>query len=409
MTKADKEGQRKAPILRFKGFTNDWEQRQLREISSSTIGGGTPKSSNKKFWNGNIPWIQSSDLVNGDIWNIIIKKHITLDAVENSAAKIISANSIAVVTRVAVGKLVYMPLEYATSQDFISFQNLSGDHSFFMYLVSKVMHKVKGSLQGTSIKGISKGELLKKKVIYTLNIKEQKKIGTLLKSLDTILTLYAKKSSCLDSCIAYFIRILYDDPQFFKQKNVQNSIIKSFKLDDILIKNNAKNKDLSILNVESISNKKGFISQKEQFDNYRVASKDLSNYYVIRPKDFAYNPSRINVGSIAYKNPNEIKGIVSPLYVSFKCNNDIVLDKYLWYWFKSTNFEHQRVRLSEGGVRDTLSFNQLSKMKISIPSFEIQRQTINLLEILIQYKEEVDLKLNNLKLIKNTLLQNMFL
>lgn len=347
--------------------------------------------------------------MNGDIWNIIIKKHITLDAVENSAAKIISANSIAVVTRVAVGKLVYMPLEYATSQDFISFQNLSGDHSFFMYLVSKVMHKVKGSLQGTSIKGISKGELLKKKVIYTLNIKEQKKIGTLLKSLDTILTLYAKKSSCLDSCIAYFIRILYDDPQFFKQKNVQNSIIKSFKLDDILIKNNAKNKDLSILNVESISNKKGFISQKEQFDNYRVASKDLSNYYVIRPKDFAYNPSRINVGSIAYKNPNEIKGIVSPLYVSFKCNNDIVLDKYLWYWFKSTNFEHQRVRLSEGGVRDTLSFNQLSKMKISIPSFEIQRQTINLLEILIQYKEEVDLKLNNLKLIKNTLLQNMFL
>src|SRR5699024_5524238 len=158
----------------------------------------------KKFWNGNIPWIQSSDLVNGDIWNITIKKHITLDAVENSAAKIISANSIAVVTRVAVGKLVYMPLEYATSQDFISFQNLSGDHSFFMYLVSKVMHKVKGSLQGTSIKGISKGELLKKKVIYTLNIKEQKKIGTLLKSLDTILTLYERKLKLLSKTKKYF-------------------------------------------------------------------------------------------------------------------------------------------------------------------------------------------------------------
>lgn len=256
---------------------------------------------------------------------------------------------------------------------------------------------------------IKDNEFFKMRVKIPHNKSEIDKIYRLNILLNSLITLYAKKSSCLDSCIAYFIRILYDDPQFFKQKNVQNSIIKSFKLDDILIKNNAKNKDLSILNVESISNKKGFISQKEQFDNYRVASKDLSNYYVIRPKDFAYNPSRINVGSIAYKNPNEIKGIVSPLYVSFKCNNDIVLDKYLWYWFKSTNFEHQRVRLSEGGVRDTLSFNQLSKMKISIPSFEIQRQTINLLEILIQYKEEVDLKLNNLKLIKNTLLQNMFL
>lgn len=256
---------------------------------------------------------------------------------------------------------------------------------------------------------ISPDDFFNIKITISKDSQEQSFISKFLRIFDNLLALYAKKSSCLDSCIAYFIRILYDDPQFFKQKNVQNSIIKSFKLDDILIKNNAKNKDLSILNVESISNKKGFISQKEQFDNYRVASKDLSNYYVIRPKDFAYNPSRINVGSIAYKNPNEIKGIVSPLYVSFKCNNDIVLDKYLWYWFKSTNFEHQRVRLSEGGVRDTLSFNQLSKMKISIPSFEIQRQTINLLEILIQYKEEVDLKLNNLKLIKNTLLQNMFL
>lgn len=251
--------------------------------------------------------------------------------------------------------------------------------------------------------------ILKDIIVPFTNLEEQKRIFKIFNVINNLLALYAKKSSCLDSCIAYFIRILYDDPQFFKQKNVQNSIIKSFKLDDILIKNNAKNKDLSILNVESISNKKGFISQKEQFDNYQVASKDLSNYYVIHPKDFAYNPSRINVGSIAYKSPNDVKGIVSPLYVSFKCKNNIVLDKYLWHWFKSTNFEHQRVRLSEGGVRDILSFNQLSKMKISIPSFEIQRQTINLLEILIQYKEEVDLKLNNLKLIKNTLLQSMFL
>ncbi len=252
-------------------------------------------------------------------------------------------------------------------------------------------------------------ENVKKITLFIPSKFEQNQLSDFILKLNNLIALYAKKSSCLDSCIAYFIRILYDDPQFFKQKNVQNSIIKSFKLDDILIKNNAKNKDLSILNVESISNKKGFISQKEQFDNYQVASKDLSNYYVIHPKDFAYNPSRINVGSIAYKSPNDVKGIVSPLYVSFKCKNDIVLDKYLWHWFKSTNFEHQRVRLSEGGVRDTLSFNQLSKMKIYIPSFEIQRQTINLLEILIQYKEEVDLKLNNLKLIKNTLLQSMFL
>ena len=284
------------------------------------------------------------------------------------------------------------------------------DSKFIFYSLQNINFKRYGYKIGTGLKvfGISANNFFNFNLKFP-NILEQNKISTIINKLKNLLALYAKKSSCLDSCIAYFIRTFYDYQQFFKQKNVQSSIVKSFKLNDILIKNNIRNKDSSILNVESISNKEGFISQKKQFDNYQVASKDLSNYYVIHPKDFAYNPSRINVGSIAYKNPNDVKGIVSPLYVSFKCKNDIVLDKYLWHWFKSTNFEHQRVRLSEGGVRDILSFNQLSKMKISIPSFEIQRQTINLLEILIQYKEEVDLKLNNLKLIKNTLLQSMFL
>ena len=299
---------------------------------------------------------------------------------------------------------------YFKDGNVIWLKNNNYDGNFIFYFFTTNLFKnYLFKITGTGTVGTYTIENAKKTPISTPQINEQIKIGKLFNILENLLALYAKKSSCLDSCIAYFIRILYDDPQFFKQKNVQNSVIKSFKLDDILIKNNAKNKDLSVLNVESISNKKGFISQKEQFDNYQVASKDLSNYYVIHPKDFAYNPSRINVGSIAYKSPNDVKGIVSPLYVSFKCKNDIVLDKYLWYWIKSTNFEHQRVRLSEGGVRDTLSFNQLSKMKVSIPSFEIQRQTINLLETLIQYKEEVDLKFNNLKLIKNKLLQNMFL
>ena len=256
---------------------------------------------------------------------------------------------------------------------------------------------------------IKVNDLLALKYAIPDQINEQYKIGKLISSLNDLIALYVKKSTYISSYITYFINVFFNDGNFFEQKNAHNFEKQELKLGDILIKNNAKNKDLSVLNVESISNKKGFVSQKEQFDNYQVASKDLSNYYVIHPKDFAYNPSRINVGSIAYKSPNDVKGIVSPLYVSFKCKNDIILDKYLWYWFKSANFEHQRIRLSEGGVRDTLSFNQLSKMKISIPSFKIQKQTINFLEILIQYKEEIDLKLDNLKLIKNKLLQNMFL
>ena len=414
MTKADEEGQRKAPILRFKGFTDDWEQRKLKNLITEPLSYGLSVSS--KEYDGIHKYLRITDI--DEKSRKFNKDKLTSPDIKfNSSSKkyLLSNNDIVFArTGASTGKTYMYQKEdgivyYA---GFLIKASLSSnfDNNFIFQQTyrKRYYQRVKVISQRSGQPGINSKEYGNFDFLIT-QIEEQNKIGKLFKIFDNLLALYAKKSSCLDSCIAYFIRILYDDPQFFKQKNVQNSIIKSFKLDDILIKNNAKNKDLSILNVESISNKKGFISQKEQFDNYQVASKDLSNYYVIHPKDFAYNPSRINVGSIAYKSPNDVKGIVSPLYVSFKCKNDIVLDKYLWHWFKSTNFEHQRVRLSEGGVRDTLSFNQLSKMKISIPSFEIQRQTINLLEILIQYKEEVDLKLNNLKLIKNTLLQTMFL
>ena len=397
MTKADKEGQRKAPILRFKGFTNAWEQRQLGKQNKITMG---QSPSSKNYTDNPKDWILiqgNADLKSGKVAPRIYTSQLTKKA---------DIGDIILTVRAPVGEVAITDYDAVLGRGVAAIKG----NLFIYFALEKFKANNKWNMysSGSTFDSIT-GKDLNNLPLFFPSETEENKIGVLLNKLDNLLALYAKKSSCLDSCIAYFIRILYDDPQFFKQKNVQNSIIKSFKLDDILIKNNAKNKDLSILNVESISNKKGFISQKEQFDNYQVASKDLSNYYVIHPKDFAYNPSRINVGSIAYKSPNDVKGIVSPLYVSFKCKNDIVLDKYLWHWFKSTNFEHQRVRLSEGGVRDILSFNQLSKMKISIPSFEIQRQTINLLEILIQYKEEVDLKLNNLKLIKNTLLQSMFL
>src|SRR5699024_2674148 len=52
----------KVPNLRFKGFKEVWEQRQIRDLSEVTFGGGTPSTSNLDYWNGNIPWIQSSDL-----------------------------------------------------------------------------------------------------------------------------------------------------------------------------------------------------------------------------------------------------------------------------------------------------------------------------------------------------------
>lgn len=183
--------------------------------------------------------------------------------------------------------------------------------------------------------------------------------------------------------------------------------LEQLSLGEVLIKNSQKNKDLAIENVESISNKTGFTKQTEQFDDYSVASADLSNYYVIREKQFAYNPSRINVGSIAYKAEGEEKSVVSPLYVSFSTTHRLE-DSYLWNWVKTSGFERQRQTLSEGGVRDTLSFNQLAEMYLLAPNIEEQQKIgaffKTLDDIITLHKRKLEL----LKETKKSLLQKMF-
>lgn len=179
------------------------------------------------------------------------------------------------------------------------------------------------------------------------------------------------------------------------------------KLRDLLNKNSEKNKNLSVINVESVSNKTGFTKQTDQFEDYSVASADLSNYYVIREKQFAYNPSRINVGSIAYKDLGDEISVVSPLYVSFSTKK-ILNDGFLWNWFKTASFDAQRQRLSAGGVRDTLSFNQLSEMNTMFPTYPEQQKIGSFFKQLDNTIALHQRKLDLLKEQKKGYLQKMF-
>ena len=187
----------KVPELRFAGFADDWEERKLGNLSQDTIGGGTPKTSVTEYWNGEIPWIQSSDLANDKLYGVLPKKFITEDAVKNSATKLIPANSIAIVTRVGVGKLAFMPYEFASSQDFLSLSNLQVDCNFGMYSIYKMLQRELNNIQGTSIKGITKADLLDKETFVPIKVEEQQKIGSFFKQLDDIIDLHQRKLDLL--------------------------------------------------------------------------------------------------------------------------------------------------------------------------------------------------------------------
>lgn len=180
------------PKIRFKGCTEDWEQRKLGEVAEKVYGGGTPKTSEEEFWGGNIPWFQSADLHEHEVQLTIPKKAITTLGLQKSAAQLVPGNSIAIVTRVGVGKLVFMPFSYATSQDFLSLSELNIDEKFGCYAIYRLLQREKKLTQGTSIKGITKNEILQKKIAVP-NKMEQKKVGDYFTGLDTLITLHQRK------------------------------------------------------------------------------------------------------------------------------------------------------------------------------------------------------------------------
>ena len=164
----------------------------MSEIALQTYGGGTPKTANEEFWKGNIPWIQSSDLLEERLFNVKPRKYISQEAISKSSTKLVPQNSIAIVTRVGVGKLAFMPFSYATSQDFLSLSELKIEPEFAVYALYKMMRLVSNEVQGTSIKGITKDELLAKEILIP-DCEEQKKIGAYLHNLDDLITLHQRK------------------------------------------------------------------------------------------------------------------------------------------------------------------------------------------------------------------------
>ena len=188
------------PDVRFKGFTDAWEQRKLDDIAKIKTGGGTPKTTTLEYWSGDIPWIQSSDLVEGDIVHVNIKKFINNNALKNSAAKLISRDSIALVTRVGVGKVAVINQDFTTSQDFLSLSDFDENNiKFIAYQLFRLMQENAKVLQGTSIKGITKTDLIEQSIAIPNSMQEQNLIANILSQADSIITLHQRKLDCLIS------------------------------------------------------------------------------------------------------------------------------------------------------------------------------------------------------------------
>ncbi len=173
------------PAIRFDDNGNDfpnWEEKKLGELGIFT-GGGTPDTSNDSYWQGNIPWISSSDISDSSITEIQKHRFITQAAIKDSATKLVSANSILFISRVGVGKLAISTEEVCTSQDFSNFTPRKESLMYLGYYFVFNQSLLKRYAQGTSIQGITTVEL-KKITVRVPALAEQTKIADFLSTID---------------------------------------------------------------------------------------------------------------------------------------------------------------------------------------------------------------------------------
>ena len=382
------------PKLKFKEFNDEYKQKDLSEISVM-IKDGT-HGTHENYQEG-IPLLSAKDINNNKInipedcrkisikdFNKIYKNY---SLIEND----ILLTIVGTIGRAALYK--NEKVAFQRSVALIRIDNNNNSNYIKQYIESpKILNQLNNMTNSSAQGGVYLSSLSKLKFVLPTK-KEQIKVSNFLSLLDKKIELQTKKIEDLKLFKLELKERLFKMPETEKKE-----------LSDILIKWNKKNKDNKYNYVESVSNKYGFIAQNEQFEDRSVASNDTKNYYVIEKGVFAYNPSRLNVGSLALKENDKVS-LVSPLYECFTTNQN---KSFLYEWFNSKEFKKGTVSKFEGGVRNTLNFSNLCKIKISLPSIEEQNKIANLLNLYNSLINLENRKLTKLNELKKGLMQDMF-
>jgi len=166
-----------------------------------------------------------------------------------------------------------------------------------------------------------------------------------------------------------------------------------------------RNRGGNAARVLSVTNSRGFVLPEDQFER-RVASADLSNYKVVHRGQYAYNPSRINVGSIARLDGWD-EGVLSPMYVVFRLDESKVDSDYFLHWLDSHEAKQRIKKSAQGSVRETVSFSEFAALNIPLPPLKNQQALARYLNALRREIALLDQSVVALKTQKRGLMQKL--
>jgi type I restriction enzyme S subunit len=396
----------KVPNLRFPGFEGDWKNIELGKLGE--IISGLTYSPNDIDQEG-VLVLRSSNVKNRHIIfddNVFVKtenfnpvqENDILICVRNGSKNLIGKNAIIEKENEGLAFGAFMSI----------YRSIYNRYLFQWFDTVDYKKEVYKNL-GATINSINGSELKKFKVPFPTP-SEQKKVADFLSLIDNRIETQNKIIENLETLIKGLNQKLLTKQLRFKDENGNEfSEWKIRKLGDLTYKVGKKNKGNIQYPIYSINNKEGFLPQGQQFEgmNSNDRGYDISLYKIIKTKTFAYNPARINVGSIGYSGELD-NVIISSLYVCFKTNNELD-DLYLLQYLNSYNFNKSVLRNVEGGVRQYLFYENFSAIKIPLPSIAEQTKIATFIKSISKKIASEKLLLAEYENQKKYLLQNMFI
>ena len=366
---------------------------KLCEIAK-TSSGGTPSRGNKMFYGGDIPWIKSGELPDGEI--VVIEEKITQLGLDNSSAKLLSEGTLVIAMYGAtVGRLGVLTFPAATNQAVCAIlpgSKLDRDYLFYWLL------SIRKSLLDTSFGGAQPNisqTVIRDLEIPLYSLSKQRKIAAYLKSQYLELEKVRKAAEI----------------QLNETTNLANAIITN---------SIQKEKTEKVCLGDVLQEVKKGIG--EDWKNYPVhgatrnglapakepPGKYPQRYKPVFPGTVFYNPMRIMIGSIAFVDDTNKPGITSPDYVALKGKEELVDSRWFYYWLRSPLGEACINSLARGAVRERMLFNRLANGVIELPKFSIQESSSQALREIVLLRKTIENKIRDINLLPAKLLAQAF-
>ena len=391
---------KRAPKVRFKGFTDAWELRKFESIAARASSMSADPT---------LPRVEYEDIISGIG---LLNKDVKLKGISKPGIVFNQGDVLYGKLRPYLHNWFLPSFSGLAVGDFWVLQPKDADSSFLFRLIQgQQFDDVANQSIGTKMPRADWNLVSKTLFFVPPSIDEQTLIGRYFRSIDNLITLHQRKLDKTKKLKKAFLNLIFGQKLRFRGFTDSWELRK---LEEISNKVIERNKDCKYTETFTNSAELGIISQRDFFDKDISNNENMNGYYVVRNGDFVYNPrvsTSAPVGPIKRNNLGRT-GIMSPLYYIFH-THDIVDGRYLEYYFSSTKWHKFMKQNGDSGVRsDRLAIKDTTfiKMIIPIPSKMKEQRKVGiffkLLDDTIILRQE---KINQLIKLKTIFLKNMFI